>query len=288
MLCRITPALLMLLLSCESCAGRTAPSSGRNPTPPADAAAPKKPPEPPKPNIEARDLPKTAVTVTGNWVEEDLVQDDQGTWRCSGVIRKESAGRLTIVTSRHCLGLEGLSRSEPVGGNIDVKIWNIRIITHNGRELDVTDLDVQTNLDLAILRTRAASLLPDIDFRIAPFGRDPVSPGDSIVCVQAPKQPGKSGILTFGHISALQEEGRILQHDALAPLLEGGDPVFQARGIDYFWVGVNTPAASTRDLRDAISVREIGSGPLLSVPASPEGACRLLRILFHAQCDEAK
>ncbi len=283
-----TFALLLswLFLSCGSCAGRK-PNAAPDPARDA-AAAPERPPEPPKPNIEAKDLPKTVVTVQGSWVEEDVMKDDTGSWRCSGVIREESAGSLVIVTSRQCLGLEGLSRSETASGAIDVKSWRIQAVTHNGRELEVTDLDVQTDLDLAVLRTRPAALLADVDFRSAPFGRDPVSPGDSIICAHAPDAPGKSGVLTFGRIGALQDNGRILQHDAPSPTGNGGDPLFAARGIDHFWVGVNSPQRKGQILREAVSVREIGAGPRITVTASPDGACKLLRLLFQAKCDVAK
>lgn len=286
MLYHTTLLVLLFFLSCESCTNQTCPKCEKTTSP--AVSVPSTPLEPPKPNIEMRDLPKTVVTIKGNWIEEDLVQDDKGTWQCSGVIRAENAGTLTIITSRHCLGLEGLMQSEPVGGDIDVKDWRILVITHNDRELEVTDLTVQTNLDIAILHTRAASLLPDIDFRVAPFGREVVSVGDSVVCVQPPEKPGQSGTLTFGRINAVQENGRVFYHDAAAPLREGGDPVFVSRGIDHFWVGVNIPTFKIRVLREAVSVREIGSGPLLTVTVSPDGACRLLRLLFQAKCDNVQ
>jgi len=278
-------------LSCNSCTGK----GGQPATDPAKAtgnpASPPAPEKPKEPNILTRDLLKTAVTLVGRWVEKDLISDDRGQWHCSGVVREEKHGVLSIVTNRHCLGLEELASSEPVGGDLDVKLWEIRVFTHNGKELEVTSLDVQTDLDLAILRTRPAALVAGRDYLVAPFGKEPVELGDSLVAVGTPLDRKLSGTMTFGRVSSLREEGRVIQHDAAINQGNSGGPLFVSRGIDHFWVGVNTRTVNKRlgeGLHFAISVREIGNGPTLTVEVNPAGACRLIRSLHQGGCSVVK
>ncbi len=277
-------------LSCNSCSGK----GDKPPTDPAKATGSTPAPEPEKPrepNIQVKDLLKTAVTLVGRWVEEDVWSDDRGQWHCSGVIKAEQNGQLTVVTNRHCLGLEELSKAEALGGDLDVKVWEIRVFTHGGKELEVAGLDVQTDLDLAILRTRPAALVAGRDFLIAPFGKDPVELGDSLVAVGTPLDPKLSGTMTFGRVSSLREEGRVIQHDAAINQGNSGGPLFVSRGIDHFWIGVNTRTVNKRvgeGLHFAISVREIGNGPTITVEVNPAGACKLIRALHQTGCDAVK
>ncbi|MBU1243381.1 S1C family serine protease [Myxococcota bacterium] len=277
-------------LSCNSCTGKGAGPDTVAAKGPGTAPAPE-PEKPRVPNIQTRDLLKTSVTLVGRWVEKDVLSDDKGQWHCSGVVREEKNGVLTIVTNRHCLGLEELSRSEPVGGDLDVLKWQITVFTHNGKELEVTALDVQTDLDLAILRTRPAALVAGRDFLLAPFGKDPVELGDSLIAVGTPLDRTLSGTMTFGRVSSLREEGRVIQHDAAINQGNSGGPLFVVRGMDHFWVGVNTRTVNKKvgeGLHFAISVREIGNGPTITVEVTPEGACKLIRQLHGVGCDAVK
>ena len=277
-------------LSCNSCTGKgtgkdtvTAKGTGTTTVP--------EPEKPRVPNILTKDLLKTAVTLVGRWIEEDVISDDRGQWHCSGVVREEQNGVLHIVTNRHCLGLEDLSKAEPVGGDLDVKQWQITVFTHNGKELEVTALDVQTDLDLAILRTRPASLMAGRDFLLAPFGKDAVELGDQLIAVGTPLDTKLSGTMTFGRVSSLREEGRVIQHDAAINQGNSGGPLFVSRGIDYFWVGINTRTINKKigeGLHFAIAVHEIGNGPTITVEVNPEGACKLMRQLYSAGCDPVK
>ncbi len=288
--------LLVLLLSmstwlsCNSCTGKgsgqdTVTAKGPGPSAVTEPARPR------VPNIQTKDLLRTAVTLVGSWIEKDVISDDRGKWHCSGVVREEKNGILHIVTNRHCLGLEELSKSEPIGGDLDVKHWQIKVFTHNGKELEVTSLDVQTDLDLAILRTRPASLVAGRDFLIAPFGKDPVELGDELIAVGTPLDPKLSGTMTFGRVSSLREEGRVIQHDAAINQGNSGGPLFVTRGMDHFWVGVNTRTVNKRvgeGLHFAIAVREIGNGPTITVEVNPEGACKLIRQLHSKGCAAVK
>ncbi len=268
------------------CSGKEAPSDtvqGR-----AKAKPVTKPEKPPEPNITVKDLLKTTVTLTGRWEEKDLFVNDKGQWHCSGVVRREEHGVLHIVTNRHCLGLEGLSKSEALGMALDVLEYRILVHTHNGKELEVAGLDMQTDLDLAMLRTRPAALSAGRDFLVAPV--DPVRNvdlGESVIAVGTPLDPRFSGTMTFGRVSALREENRMIQHDAAINHGNSGGPLFVSRGIDHFWVGVNTTTVDKKigeGLHFAISVREIGNGPTITVTADPAGACRLIRHVYSKGC----
>jgi len=281
---------MSMWLSCNSCSKKGSGADTVKAKGPGTATTPE-PEKPRVPNILTKDLLKTAVTLVGRWVEQDVLADDRGQWHCSGVVREEKNGVLHIVTNRHCLGLEELAKAEPVGGDLDVKQWQITVFTHSGKELEVVALDVQTDLDLAILRTRPASLVAGRDFLSAPFGKEPVELGDSLIAVGTPLDPKLSGTMTFGRVSSLREEGRVIQHDAAINQGNSGGPLFVSRGMDHFWVGVNTRTVSKRvgeGLHFAISVREIGNGPTITVEVNPAGACKLMRQLHAAGCDAVK
>ena len=241
-------------------------------------------PESPLPEVN---LELAAVTILGGWTEADmLTENDSTVWHGSAFVYESTESSLRLFTNRHCLGLDSLATecANDLDGKGDVQAYSLTIVFPSGAERDVTQIGVDPSRDIAWVEVSAIGLVAGVDYVLiptAPRRSDPtVRPGDEVVAVGSPIDPGLQQTQTFGRVSAVRPGSGItlIQHDAPISPGNSGGPLFARRKNKLTWIGINTAGyLDGNSLGFAISKEDVLNATFLVRDASPSGACSLVR-----------
>ena len=197
--------------------------------------------------LRKSELALSAATIYGDWIEEDMFDDDSIAWSGSAGVYSESDGLLYLVTNAHCLGLEELlAADDATDGRPEIKEYGMTVVFASGVELPVLSFGLlDDDIDIAFLTVDASKVRNGKDYVMLPFDKTATFvEGDEVVVVGSPRD--LAGTQTFGRISALRNQQtakqsyRIIQTDAAINPGNSGGPLFLRREDRYVCIGINT------------------------------------------------
>jgi S1-C subfamily serine protease len=242
-----------------------------------------------------RDLPLTAQTVYGVWLQDNRTFPDTVQWNGSSFVLRQEPGYLILVTNRHCLGLEDIisaselrlpaipqedtglagflfSAAEAAVGNVEsiidpsvaVAAYELYVVFDTEEVVRVESFKYAEGNDIALLRIPATGLVEGNDYLIPEYLPDNIQIGAETAAVGAPYGLGSS--VTFGRISALRnqqssygnEQVLFIQTDAAINFGNSGGPLMVSnQGGNYTLAGINTMKHLGEGLGFAIEFSEL-------------------------------
>ncbi len=256
---------------------------------PADTASQPPMEQSPPPGFALEDLKLTAVSLSGYWKEEDLIEDDEEKWIATACVVVKLETSLMLITNQHCLGLDTLFAADD-DGQPEVKAYRLTVEFPNHQVRTVESIGVfQGNLDLAWLEIDATGLTEYQSLGV-PSQIPSIAPGSEIVVVGTPMDESLQGTHTFGRVSALRsfddstgKEINYIQTDAALNHGNSGGPVFVKGGDRYLWAGVSMAKVDGADNLGLViqATNLIGRDDERWFPANSEGVKSLFNSLKH-------
>jgi len=187
----------------------------------------------------------SATTVTGHWVESDLLANDSASWSGSAGVVGILDDKLLLVTNAHCLGLSELFTAD-ADGSPEIEAYELVVEFSTGKRAPVHRVGIQADeIDVAFLVVSSVGLQENVDYITLPSNSDLViEPGAAVVAVGSPL--GLHGTQTFGRVSAIREvtadqtSYRFIQVDAAINHGNSGGPLFLSLGDHFIFIGINT------------------------------------------------
>jgi len=233
-------------------------------------------------------LAAATQTLFGQWIEEDVLVDDEEQWSGTTAVVNKRNGRLVLISNSHCLGLAGLANADSSKGNApEVKGYGLMVRFPNGQDRQVLRIaETPRHLDLALLEVDASGLQEGVDYVVLAVGQENYKVGDDVVAVGSPH--GLGGTHTFGKISCLRERDprtgeriRQIQHQASINPGNSGGPLFlRIKDNRYVWIGVNTWIAGSDNLGFAIDANEAIKAEYEWFSADKNGAATVIRKMY--------
>lgn len=197
------------------------------------------------PGLKKSELPLSAATVVGSWVERDVFANDSNEWTGSAGVIGAVDGRLLLATNAHCLGLNELFRAD-ADGSPEVEAFDLLVDFPSGKRVPVQRFGFQADeIDVAFLVVPSGGLQEGVDYITLPFVKDAeIEQGAAVVAVGSPL--GLRGTQTFGRVSAVREgvagetPYRFIQIDAAINPGNSGGPLFLSRDDRYLFIGINS------------------------------------------------
>ena len=197
------------------------------------------------PGLTKSELLLSAATVSGRWVESDLLVDDSASWTGSAGVVGSVDDKLLLVTNAHCLGLSELFAAD-ADGSPEIAAYELVVEFSTGKRTPVHRVGIQADeIDVAFLVVSSEGLRENVDFITLPFTSESViEPGAAVVAVGSPL--GLHGTQTFGRVSAIREvkagqtSYRFIQVDAAINHGNSGGPLFLTQGDRFMFIGINT------------------------------------------------
>jgi S1-C subfamily serine protease len=227
-------------------------------------------------------LAAATQTLYGQWIEEDVVVDDEEGWSGTTAVVNKRDGRLVLISNSHCLGLGSLANADSSKRNApEVKGYGLMVVFPRGQKCPVLRIaETPRRLDLALLEIDASGLQEGVDYIVISVGHEQYKIGDDVVAVGSPHE--LAGTHTFGRISAIRNvQGvQLIQHHADINPGNSGGPLFLKIGADrYVWIGVNTSVAGG-GLGFAIDANEALRSQYEWFPADKNGAAEAIRKMY--------
>ena len=234
------------------------------------------------------------VFLVGEWVEVDVMIDDDRKWSGSGVIVAEDGPSLIVMTNAHCLGVKDI-----LDGQIetpDIAQFALGIATSQSdkiRKVTQFALCKHRGLDVALVRVPREGLRQGVDYAVAPiFNRRVAKRGVDVVAIGAPRR--LRGTETFGRVSAIREPGELSPHPLIqtdAALNQGnsGGPLYAVIAGKRQLVGLNTfGLRDSEGLNFAFFADEYHANDWMWFDANPAGAVAALKAIHGIDAEVAK
>jgi S1-C subfamily serine protease len=235
-----------------------------------------------------------AVFLVGEWIERDVLIDDEAAWSGSGVIVAEDGPSLIVMTNAHCLGVKKIMEDQVE--TPDIAKFALGIATSQSNKLrKVTQFALckHRGLDVALIRVPREALVSGVDYAVSPiFSRDVAKRGVDVVAIGAPL--GLRSTETFGRVSALREPGELgphplIQTDAAINQGNSGGPLYAVIAGKRQLVGLNTfGLRDSQGLSFAFCADEYHANEWMWFDANPDGAVAALRSIYGVHAEVAR